>query len=67
MFVSLVFFLGANEVRKLVRVKIADDNDLEQARQALKTADVFFKGLYSRAENLKMKPFELLQKSGALF
>ena len=29
---------GANSIRKLVRIKIADDNDLEQAKEALKTA-----------------------------
>jgi hypothetical protein len=55
---------GANEVRKLVRIKIADDNDLEQARQALKTADSFFKALYAQAERLELTPFALLQKSG---
>ena len=36
---------GLNNVRKLVRIKIADDNDLEQARQALKTTVIFFKEL----------------------
>ena len=36
---------GLNNVRKLIRIKIADDNDLEQARQALKTTVVFFKEL----------------------
>lgn len=55
---------GANEVRKLVRIKIADDNDLEQARQALKTTDAFFKKLYMRAKQLEMSPFDLLKKSG---
>ncbi len=74
---------GANDVRKLIRVKIADDNDLEQAREALKTTDKFFKALYKRAEEgdsvnnnnngeekvvvvVKVKPFDLLKKSGAL-
>ena len=56
---------GANDVRKLVRIKIADDNDLEQARQALKTTDVFFKRLYERARDLSLTPFQLLQKSGS--
>lgn len=56
---------GANDVRRLVRIKIADDNDLEQARQALKTADAFFKRLYARAKDKDMTPFALLQKSGA--
>ena len=40
---------GVNSVRKLVRVKIADDNDLEQARRAVKTAVDFFKQLQVRA------------------
>jgi hypothetical protein len=31
-----------NHVRRLVRVKIADDNDLEQAKTALKTIVKFF-------------------------
>lgn len=57
---------GANEVRKLVRVKIADDNDLDQAREALKTADMFFKKLYIRATQMSMQPFDLLQSSGAM-
>jgi hypothetical protein len=53
---------GANEVRKLVRIKIADDNDLEQARKALKTADIFFKKLYEEASIKEILPFQLLQK-----
>ena len=57
---------GANGVRKLVRIKIADDNDLEQARQALKTTNDFFKLLYDRAESLGKAPFELLKMSGTL-
>lgn len=57
---------GANGVRKLVRVKIADDNDLEQARQALITTNSFFKVLYHQAKKHDMAPFELLTKSGAL-
>ena len=36
---------GLNGVRKLIRVKIADDNDLEQARDALKTIVSFFQEL----------------------
>ena len=57
---------GANGVRKLVRVKIADDNDLEQARSALETTNTFFKNLYERAHQFHLTPFELLQKSEAL-
>ncbi len=54
---------GANGVRKLVRVKIADDNDLEQARKALKSTDMFFKALYHRAKESNMTPYELLQQA----
>lgn len=57
---------GANGVRKLVRVKIADDNDLEQAKQALQTINVFFRALYEQAKKFDMKPFELLQQSNCL-
>lgn len=52
---------GANGVRKLIRVKIADDNDLEQARRALKTTDMFFKALYHRADQAGISPYKLLQ------
>lgn len=58
---------GANGVRKLVRIKIADDNDLEQARKALQTTNSFFKDLYERAEIVGMTPYELLQKAGPVF
>eukprot|EP01038_Epipyxis_sp_PR26KG_P009406 gene9406-12667_t len=51
---------GANGVRKLIRIKIADDNDLEQAREALRTADRFFKALYEKAKSAEKEPFELL-------
>ncbi len=54
---------GANGVRKLVRVKIADDNDLEQARKALKSTDMFFKALYHRAKESNMTPYALLQEA----
>lgn len=36
---------GVNSVRRLIRIKIADDNDLEQAIRALKTTVNFFKEL----------------------
>jgi hypothetical protein len=52
---------GANGVRKLIRVKIADDNDLEQARRALKSTDMFFKALYQRAKEAGITPYQLLQ------
>ena len=53
---------GANNVRRLVRIKIADDNDLEQARTALITSVSFFKMLSQEAEQLKLSPFDLLSK-----
>ena len=53
---------GANSVRKLVRIKIADDNDLEQARQALKTAIAFFKQLQEAAQQSNITPFALLEQ-----
>ncbi len=52
---------GANGVRRLVRIKIADDNDLEQARTALIATDKFFKLLYHAAGNAGVTPFQLLQ------
>lgn len=57
---------GANGVRKLVRIKIADDNDLEQARQALQTINHFFKLVYDQARKFDLSPFQLLVKSGSL-
>ena len=52
---------GANNVRKLVRVKIADDNDLDQARRALKTTLDFFRRLQEVAGKHDMTPWALLQ------
>ena len=52
---------GANSVRKLVRIKIADDNDLEQARLALKTAIDFFRRLQEDSAKSNMTPFELFE------
>lgn len=52
---------GANNVRKLVRIKIADDNDLEQARSALKTAMGFMKKLNERATMFAKTPFEFME------
>lgn len=57
---------GANGVRKLVRIKIADDNDLEQARQALQTINVFFRSLYNQASKFELKPYELLKRSNCV-
>ena len=52
---------GANSVRKLVRIKIADDNDLEQARLALKTAIDFFRRLQEDSAKANISPFELFE------
>lgn len=57
---------GANTVRRLVRVKIADDNDLEQARSAVELAHSFFKELYAQASKCHMTPFQLLEASNQL-
>lgn len=51
---------GANNVRKLVRIKIADDNDLEQARAALKTTMAFLKMLHERSTIFSKTPFEFM-------
>ena len=52
---------GANNVRRLVRIKIADDNDLEQARVALKTAVAFMKKLHERASIFSKSPFDFIK------
>ena len=50
---------GANGVRRLVRIKIADDNDLEQARVALLTTINFFKKLQIEATKNNLTNFQL--------
>lgn len=56
---------GLNGVRKLIRVKIADDNDLEQARDGLQTIVAFFKELQdvstSTANHQSHSMFDLLE------
>jgi hypothetical protein len=52
---------GANNVRRLVRVKIADDNDLDQARRALKTTLDFFGKLQEASAATSLTPWQLLQ------
>jgi hypothetical protein len=52
---------GVNGVRQLIRVKIADDNDLDQARVALQTAADFLKRLTTEADDCSMNAFELLR------
>ena len=53
---------GANSVRQLVRIKIADDNDLEQARQALLKSTEFFKKLQDEATALNLSQYQLLKQ-----
>lgn len=50
---------GANGVRRLVRIKIADDNDLEQARVALQTTKNFFKKLQAEATKNNLTNFQI--------
>ena len=52
---------GANGVRRLVRIKIADDNDLEQARVALQTIMTFFKKLQLEGTRAGVTPYEVFQ------
>ena len=52
---------GANSVRRLIRVKIADDNDLNQAAASLRTTERFFKRLLDEAIDLQVEPYELLK------
>ena len=40
----------ADAMRKLVRIKLADDNDLKTARSGLEMCDEFFKGLTKATE-----------------
>lgn len=50
---------GANGVRRLVRIKIADDNDLDQAKVALVTTINFFKRLNTESVKNNMTSYEL--------
>lgn len=52
---------GLNGVRQLIRVKIADDNDLAQARVSLQTAADFFRRLISEAEKCGDSPYHLFR------
>lgn len=56
---------GVNSVRKLVRIKIADDNDLAQARRALKITVEFFKQLQDASAAANISMFELLNMAEA--
>lgn len=50
---------AVNKVRQLVRVKIADDNDLEQARTALESTATFFQRLVEEARIAGISPYAL--------
>lgn len=52
---------GVNSVRQLIRIKIADDNDLEQARSALELIANFFQRLTDEAKIVHTSPFELFK------
>lgn len=57
---------GVNGVRQLVRVKIADDNDLETATAAVRTTTLFLSRLKKAAQDLTesgqpTSPYELLK------
>ncbi len=54
---------GANNVRQLVRIKIADDNDLEQAKKALETAIDFFHLIKIQADANDTTPYTMLNNS----
>ena len=53
---------SANSVRRLIRVKIADDNDLNTARDALATAARFFRRVTEEACARGLEPAELLAR-----
>jgi hypothetical protein len=58
---------GINSIRQLVRIKIADDNDLEQAKSALKTTINFFKALQdniSSSSTYEMTVFQTIESKG---
>ena len=52
----------ATELRGFVRVKLADDNDLEQARKAMEMTQNFCKHLDVVAQQKGITPFELWQQ-----
>ena len=52
----------AVSLRGLLRVKIADDADLDQADAAVRTLRSFLKGLHDAAAATQQQPFDLLRK-----
>ena len=57
---------AATATRSLVRVKIADDADLQQALQSLNLASSFFKGVVKRAGECQCAPFAFFQRLSAM-
>mmetsp|Transcript_11096 Transcript_11096/g.22237 ORF Transcript_11096/g.22237 Transcript_11096/m.22237 type:complete len:111 (+) Transcript_11096:1754-2086(+) len=57
-----VLMRQAVSLRGLLRVKIADDADLNQAEAAVKELREFLGGLSAEARRLDSHPFELLQE-----
>jgi len=52
----------ATTLRKLVRVKIADDQDLDQAESAMHELKTFLTGLNSLSQSQRQSEWELLQQ-----
>ena len=48
-------------LRSIIRIKVADDNDLAQALNALQDVDAFFRLLTTEAESMGKERFELLE------
>ena len=48
-------------LRSIIRIKVADDNDLAQALNALQDVDAFFRLLTTEAESVGKGRFELLE------
>jgi len=51
----------ADMLRKLVRIKLADDNDLLAAREALVSCDAFFRGVASLARRRQVEDFVVFE------
>ena len=58
--------LRAEGMRALVRIKLADDNDLNAANSALSLCDEFFISLESLAARQQIQPFELFKELSSL-
>ena len=54
----------ATQLRGFVRVKLADDNDLEQARKAMQMTQDFCQRLHAVARSKGVTPFQMWQQLG---